>query len=292
MGFKELFARNKLKPHLTYSQKGNINRLFLSGSNIVVCETRDMQVKEVYLFSLNYLTKEVYLRDYQLDEKWWISIENVNDDIIFLHTFKRPDMPEPLGIKAIDIKSGSLMWENKDLVFYFSTNDKVFAFKQLFEKRVFHRLNALTGEVEEEYRDSSFDLSLSLLKDEQERAQYRNYLNTDVFSLQSAVKDDEVNEYLSFRFNKIVTLGDVEFIRCGDILIYNFHISRGINLKNINETYYSNRLEIYDLNAKRITYQDTLNDKVLTYVPDSFFIKDDVLFYIREKKELMAINLK
>jgi hypothetical protein len=291
MKIKELFTKSRLKPHMTFSQKGNINRLFLSGNDILVCETRDLQDKEVFFFSLNYVTKEIYLKDFQLDEKWWISIDSLNNDTIYLHTFKRPDMPEPVGIKAVDIRRGSLKWDNMDLIFYFCSDENVYAYKQLFEKRIYYRLNASTGDVEEEYAGDSSAFSLSVLKERQEAGQFRNFRNTEVFSPQSALGGADVSEYLSYRFNKIDTLGDIEYIRFCDYLIYNFHISGGINIKNISETYYSNRLEIYNLETKSITYEDTLNDKVLAYVPDSFFMKGNVLFYIREKKELVIINL-
>jgi hypothetical protein len=62
-------------------------------------------------------------------------------------------------------------------------------------------------------------------------------------------------------------------------------------MKNIERQILSNVIRIKDTNSGKIILDETLNKITSSYVPDSFFIKDGYLFYVKEKKELTSINL-
>ena len=101
MGIKDIFVKNKLKPYISFSQKGNIWRLYFSNEDIIFCETRDMGSKETLFASINYKTKQIYLSDFQLSEKWWISVEAVTDNTVYFNRFKTPELLFTSVIKTV-----------------------------------------------------------------------------------------------------------------------------------------------------------------------------------------------
>lgn len=291
MGIKELFSKNKIKPYLTFSQKGNIWRMHFSSADILVCETRDLNTKETYFFSLNYKTKQVFLSNFQLDEKWWISIESVSDDSIYFNKFKTPELPEHLGITAVDVKAGKTLWKNEELTFLFADTSEVYAYKEVFEREIFYKLDSNTGNIIETYEDEKIADSLLELKQFNEEKMFTGFIYPEIY-IEGNVIDPLAEKYLMERFKDVKFMGEIEFIDYEELIIYNFHADAGVNLKDITSHSLSNRLEIFDMKQEKIIHEEILNTDAVNYVPDSFFIRDGFLFYIKEKKELVMIELK
>jgi hypothetical protein len=289
-GIKEIFVKNKIKPYLTYSQKGIIWRMHFSPVEILVCETRDLAVKETYFFSLNYKTKQVFLSNFQIDEKWWISVESVSDESIFFNSFKTPELPEHMGITAVDVKTGRVRWKNEDLTFLFAESDELYAYKEHFEREIYYKLNSSNGEVLEIYEDENIADSLLELKRFNEEKMFAGFTYPKIY-IERNESDEKSEKYFKKRLKEVKYFGELEYINYNDLLIYNFHADRGVNLKDITAHNLSNLLEIYNTNSERIIHDEILNSDALNYVPDSFFIKDGLLFYIKEKKELTLIDL-
>lgn len=291
MGIKELFSKNKIKPYLTFSQKGNIWRMHFSPADILVCETRDLNAKETYFFSLNYKTKQVFLSNFQLDEKWWISIESVSDGFIYFNRFKTPELPEHLGITAVDAKSGKTMWKNEELTFLFADSSEVYAYKEVFEREIFYKLDSNNGNILETYEDEKIADSLLELKQFNEEKMFTGFIYPEIY-IEGNIINPLAEKYLMERFKDVKFMGEIEFIDYEGLIIYNFHADAGVNLKDITLPNLSNRLEIFDLGQGKFIHEEILNTDVVNYVPDSFFIRDGFLFYIKEKKELVMIELK
>ncbi len=285
--FKNL-SSSVLKPDFCFSQKGNIWRMYFNNTGITVGETRDLNSKEAYLYSFDFKTKEIYLKNFQIQEKWWFSIESVNDNYVYLSRFFNPEDPEPIGIYAHDIKTGSEVWENEDLIFYFCDNDFVFGLKRLFESKILYKLNANSGEIIEELRTDDEMIKVIEQKNENDLKMYDGYLYPEIYNLSENNLVFEADVDVG---DKAKIEGPLEFIRFNDFLIYNYHIKQGIDLKNIERQILSNILYVKNKAAGKLIHTETLNKITSSYVPDSFFIKDGYLFYVKEKKELISINM-
>lgn len=289
MAFKNLFSGNSLKPDLAFSQNGNIWRMYFNNTGFTVGETRDLFTKEAYLYSLNYENKEVYLRDFQLDEKWWFTIEGITDNYFIISIFANPENPEPAGIHFYDIKSGKLIWSNEDLIFLFAGNEFTYGYKQLFESRILYKLSSETGGILDEYREESRIYDVMAEKGVHDEKQYEGYIYPEIY-----LPGDEENIIKSYFPDEVKSLnleGPVEYLQFNNYLVYNYHEKKGIDLKNIERQILSNILNITDLDKNKLVFKETLNRETSSYVPDSFFVKDNHLFFIREKKELTSINL-
>ena len=289
MSFKKMFNKNELKPYFKFNQNGNIWRLFFNNADFVAGETRDIRTKQAYLFTYDVLNKREYLRNFQFDEKWWFAIDALADETIIVSNFQKPEMPEHRGFKVLDIRTGKVLWENIEYEFFFASDEYIFAVKQLFESRVIFKLNLKDGSVLSEYRGEDIE-SITILKSENDLKIYEGLINTEIMGIQ----DSYLKGKYPAVFDKLAKLkkeGEVEYIEMEKYLILNHHSIKGINLKDLNESVLTNTLEIYNSETSMLEFEDILNKNTSSYVPDSFFIRNNYLFYIKEKSELVCIKL-
>ena len=90
----------------------------------LIIEERDIENKEVFFNCIDISTGERIFSDFQLDEKFWVGIEAIDEDVIYFHKFMKPDMPGHQGIIAFDINSESILWENSEYSFLFVVDKK------------------------------------------------------------------------------------------------------------------------------------------------------------------------
>ena len=84
-----------------------------------------------------------------------VGIEAVYNDVIFFHSYLKPNMPGHKGVFAFDIAEQEIKWENKDLTFLFQLNNLIYTYLQRFDSRNHYALNFETGEIEEDFGSDS-----------------------------------------------------------------------------------------------------------------------------------------
>jgi hypothetical protein len=282
--------RNKknIKPEWFFSQTGNLWRFIFGGDNIIVGETRDLKERKVYFFTVDIKSGKTLLKDFLFEDgNYWISIEGATSDIVFLHRYEKPELPYHKNIIALDIRTGNKLWENDYYLYLFNTKSKLYAYKQKFESTDIVELNMNDGSVIRKFaedentnihkiREANDDLFLEFTD---YPVKLENSCNENILSI---TKEETGN-------NKIK--GNIEYIVKNNLLIFNYYVSSGIDLNDINRNIYENRFCIYDLNSGEKIFSDILNKKSMYDVPDNFFVKDNFLFYLREKKEIVAIKI-
>ena len=137
----------KIKKLYYYSNKKQIWRLLPTQTGKLVIEERDPDTKEVFFTCLDIKTGKKILNDFQLEEKFWVGIEEIYKDIIYFHKFRKPDMPGHLGIIVFDIKTKSILWETDEYIFLFIHNDELYCYKEKFEGRNFYKLDYHSGKL-------------------------------------------------------------------------------------------------------------------------------------------------
>lgn len=281
---------NVLKPKWKFSQKGNLWKFHFGGDEFIAGETRDLTTKKVYLFSLNYKTGKVYLKDFIFEEgNFLITLENVTDKFILVSKFERPEMPVHKGITALDITTGEVVWQIDSNEYLFHTVDKLFAYQQRFESTVLYEYELETGNLVREI-PSELNKEIYTLRDEsnddlfEESYNYPRLYNDVNFSLAA-------KKILTNGLKNIKTFSEPEAIENDNYFIFNFYEDKGGNLKDLNEGNLKNILRIYEKEKETLLYEDVLNESCRFNVPDNFFIKDNFLFYLKEKHELISIQI-
>jgi hypothetical protein len=271
-----------LKKIYSHKNKRQIFRLIPTDTGKIIIEERDTEKKQAYFNCLNIDSGKKIFKHLQFDEKFWLGIEAIYNDVIFFHKFVKPDLPQHNGIIAYDINNKQTIWEDKNRTFLFVKDEKIYAFQQRFEDREFVTLNYLTGELIDELGSDSDAINL-LREDAINSEDFSSYRFPDLFD-SNLLGKQKGNEILSKLREEHTITGGIEYVLMDDLLLFNFHTSNTDNtLKNI--------FRAVDLLSGKYILEVTLNSRTNAFAPDSFFVKDDLLFLLIEKIKLEVYKI-
>ena len=271
-------------PHFKFSDGNQIWRLLISDSDKLIVETRDTDKKEVFFSCVDLNSGKELFKDFQFEEKYWIGIEKIYDDIIFFHRFVKPDMPGHREIIAFDINSQRVLWQTNEFTFLFIYNDKLYASKELFEGNKFFILDYKTGEVAGELDTDMNDLNRLKNIAEQE-IDYEGYVFTEKFDERNPYIEENIKNIIIKKLDGKEYSGNVEFATVGDLVLFNFH-EKGETETLINKFY------VVEIDSGETKYSEILNSNSNAYAPDSFFCYKDYGIVLKEKQEVMVFKFE
>ncbi len=273
----------KLKKLYKHDNKKQIWRILPTTNNKIVIEERDAKTKEVFFSCLDIESGKKIFKDFQLEEKNWIGIESIYKDVIFFHSYGKPDMPAHKSIIAFDILSQSILWQNDSYVFSFVYEEKVYCYQQRFESRVFFALDYLTGNVVEDFGNNTS--TINKLKEESDAKFWKqNYLFPEYFNRNNSAEMD-YQKYLKQILTEKVIKGEISYLNYEGILLFNYHEVAKNNT-------YTNIFTVVDLIKNKILFEETLDKNLVNLMPESFFVKDNFLFLIVDKTKLFVYQIK
>ena len=267
----------KIKKNYLYDNKKQIWRLIPTDTKKLIIEERDIEKKQAYFSCIHSESGKKIFKNFQLDEKFWIGIETIYNDVIYFHKFVKPDMPQHIGIIAFDLNKQKVLWQNDDSNFLFVYDDKLYCYKQNFESRNYFILNYATGQIAEDIGGTVEKIN-ELRKKAKNSDDYSSYHFPQTFYPQSQI-DERINHTLSNLRNERVISGKIGYIGLNNLLLLNFHEAAEAGfLRNV--------FKAVDLSKGKYILEEVLTSKTTAYVPDSFFVKDDLLFLLIEKNRL------
>jgi hypothetical protein len=268
-----LFSGSSLSPAWNYSAQHIVWRIMFSGTGHIIGEDRNTEARTVSFFCLDAATGKTLWQHKNFDEQWWIGVDAVHNNRLYLHGFRKPDMPEHKNIYAVDLNTAELVWKNTDCTFLAIQPPYIYGYKDLFERRVYYRLDENTGILLEE---------LTALPDGVEpNIQYEK---TD-FTFARPVSDNGTEAWNIARETKdYISAESIE--QDGFIVLntYSRNLPPAEGLKNT--------LSVIDTTTKKKVYSDVLNRSTLYPVPDSFFADGNRVYYIKERKTFVAVDLR
>ena len=269
----------KLKKISAYSSKRQIWRLLISDTNKLLIEERDTVQKEAFFNLVDIASGKVLWKDFQLDEKFWVGVEALYKDVIIFHKFGKPDMPSHKEIIVHRISDGALIWKTDNYEYLFVHNDKIYCRIQGFEKHKFIALDYLTGNIIDDIGEDY--LTVNEKKFEADSIdKFAGYVYAEDYNYA-----ENLTEKSKKTINKILVqyeaVGKIEAIKINDLLMFNFHY------KNKNDRL-TNRFWVIDELKGKELFNEILIEETNAFVPDSFFIKDDFLFLLKEKKYILT----
>lgn len=262
-----------IKKQYLYDNNRQIWRIIPAGNRVVI-EERSSENKEVFFNCIDINSGDDIFSDIQLDEKFWVGIEAVEDDFIFFHRFPKPDMPNHKSIITFDINSASVLWKNNEMTYLFYFDRKVVCFKQLFERREYYLIDALSGKIISELGSDSEKIN-ELRENSIEDYYAEGYLFPVEFR-RELNPETEWEKYLHNYAKKFVIKENIYYVTVNEILLFNYHeISE--------DSKFNNLLVAVDLDSGKVLLKETLNKKIENLMPDSFFVRGDLLFILFEK---------
>ena len=285
MNISSLFRRQQLNPAWSYTTSGVLWRLLFSETDFIIGEDRDTEKKTVSFFCLNAANGDLLWKNDSYGEAWWIGIEGVVHDKVFLHGFKKPDMPEHAKIIAVDLGTGRELWRNNDYAFLCATQESVLGFRDMFERRLYYELDPLSGEFLRELQEPPADLY------EKKNASNgrNNFLFPEALNINTA-EYPLLAPMMSKHCELSAVKGAVEYVRCGGKVVFNYHsVFKRDEQKNIDDL--QNNLCVVDESTGNRIYADIVNSSTPSPVPDSFFVDETIVYYIKNKHTLVALSL-
>ncbi|MEP7235276.1 MAG: DUF4905 domain-containing protein [Ignavibacteriota bacterium] len=291
MGILSIFKSEKIKPLWRFGTKKPseiIWKLLISPDGILAGEERDTEEKTASLFALKVETGEILWRDITIDEVWWFNSEKATADNIYIHKFRKPDMPEPLGIVAMNIQSGTIRWEQPDVSILFEFEGKIYVQRESLGRKEFFAIDSLTGEVLEAYGSGSENIL----------ALQSMVVDTDHHSVFSVAirPEDEHFSAISNVMGDVLNIedlrGTIDFAEYGKYIIFSYHERILNDPQSMLGNVLRNNLKVLDTEKGEIVYSDNPNAETPFPVPENFFIHRGVLIYVKEKGEVIGVSLQ
>lgn len=271
----------KLKKKFKFSDSNQVWRIKITDTDKLFVETRDTENMKAYFHSYDLFSGKKIFSGHQMSENFWLGIEAIKGDIVFFHRYAKPDMPGHRGIIAFDINTQNVLWENETYAFLFLKDDLIYVYQERFEGRSFYTINIQTGEVVEELGENPDEINK--LRDEAERSvDYSSYVFPEKYFETS--NDEEVDFLISNEIKNIKLTGEVEYINSNGLLLFNYH-QAGTERDVIN------KFKAFDLNKRKEILNDVLNKSANAFAPDSFFIYKDLIILLKEKKEIIILEI-
>ena len=285
MAVLDFLSRKALVPAWTYRTNGVIWRLIPSESGLFVGEERDLESKEACFFCLNQQSGKVLWQRRTFNERWWIGVEAVHGDHAFLHGFMKPDMPQHKGIIAVDLLTGRVAWSNSDVGFILAVDDSVFASGYSADGSRLHELDCRTGETLHTWDDETDVLNSARAR---VRARVTDELEFPLPLGTSSVLDEHASN-LAYKYSRMENIaGAIEVLQKHDLLFLSYHVREG---NGVSEVPLRNILNVIHLKDGEVVLTETLNSNAPAVAPDSFFLHQDMLYFIKDRSVLTAVNI-
>lgn len=282
--FSSLFSRS-LTPAWSFACQGTIWRLLLGDRGFLVGECRNEEKKETVFFCLNEETGEPVWRHGGLEERWWVGLEAVCKNRVLLHGFETPDMPGHKRLIALDLESGTEVWRNDEVTFWFSYQSRIYTYRTMFEKRVALVLDLETGELLETHEGIEDLAALRQLAREEDPHASLDFPEI----LEPGEAPPKLRPFIEREIRHHRPVGAIEAVARGPFLLMNYH--REGKGSTAEKPLLENHFIIFDSTSGKKVFSDVLIRNAHAPVPDAFFIRNSSVFFIKDQKNLCMVRL-
>jgi len=273
MGLRDFLAGGKLRISWKYVAEGQVWRVMPDATHFFVCEDRDREQKSTSFFCIDGLTGSLLWKDVRIEEQWWVGLEGIHRDVVYLHKFASPDMPGHKGIIALDLSKGNLLWRDDDAVFLRVDGDTVVAGKLQPTGLETVALHYKTGKESPLLRETEHSTT------------------DDLEATQFPIPLELVDEELRSRIAKVISPSSlsVEVYATNQLAIISHHEKEGKGEKD--EPSFSNFLRVLDMEKSSVLFEERLAVGAPSPVADTFFIRGEMLYYVKDRKIFTGVRL-
>jgi len=297
--------KKRLKPLWQFSKpNGWIWRALFVGDEYLLCEFRQSNQRKASFFLLNHRTGTLLWDDFILTDMvsqkpigdgWWVGMETAYKGLVYFHGYYSPNIPEHLGIWAIDPSTRTLKWARPDLGYLCMTDNKMVALRNImiegYAERAFLTLDPMTGETLEDFGQDADTVNAL-------RQRAPNLLTEQEVILPEHLTDSSSEFMQAIRLAKTATpsarvIGGMDVLTHQDKIILGYHeqtnqmVSTSAGAKVLGLNYH---LFVFD-QQRRVLYNDLLGIQMSGLLVDGFFVRHHRLYYVKERNTLFALDL-
>ncbi|MDA0987038.1 MAG: DUF4905 domain-containing protein [Bacteroidetes bacterium] len=279
MIFSSIFGNRVKKPIWEYKTDGVLWRITFSSNGFIVGEDRDVDKKVVTYFCLDSKNGNVLWRDLTFCDPFWSAVKGIIANKLFIHGFRKPDMPEQHKISVVDLKSGKELWFRNDISVLSANQEFICAFRDFFEKRVYYLIDINNGELVQEF--NQLPETYLAEKDFTGRTNF-------IYPQPAEINIDLKNKLSKFiPFDKIK--GSIEMTKWNNFIFFSFHTQQ---IKTIEGSLnFLHQFSIIDELKNKLIFKTILNKETPNIVPDSFFIDGNNLYILKEKSTISVFDI-
>jgi hypothetical protein len=281
MKLLEPLSFNKMRPAWRYEPGGIIWRVLPAGGDLLLGEARATPTKEVSFFCTDLTSGEPLWDRREFGFGWWTGIEAVVEGVALIHGFASPDMPQHRGLVAVDVRSGREIWSRPDARFLGTSGGLLVVETGAGDLGLRLDLDLRTGYVRRS-RPSAGAPPRAELDDPMERnaARYPRPMNDP------AGADAAVAALVGDHCPSSDLAAPPEVLEAGGVIVFSYHEHAGAGVRVSR-----NVLKVLDAHTRRVLFEEVLDAEVGSPAPESFFLLDARIIYVRERRVLTALRV-
>ena len=281
MLISDSYRKELLIPAWRFEASGVIWRLLPAGRDRIVGEERDLVKKSVKFFCLEESTGAIAWKERSYGENWWTGMEAVEDGVLYLHGFATPSLPVHRGIVAVDVVTGTRLWEEKNFRFLRARGPKLLIEAADQSGSRILEMDSRSGRI---------------LEQSQSGGRVQDYSSEQR-------PDAGVMSPLPLQFLQVISPAMMtaiegqtgpqtrppEALLAGGFLAISFHDAPG------RESRTENLVNLFLLVIELASGKEVYRDRLVAGVPDSalptFFVRNHILYYVQDRTKLLAVRL-
>lgn len=275
----------RLAPTWEVSPGATLWKLEVTPRGRLIGEARDLESKRMSLFGVDLEEGSLLFSQRELDEPWWIALDAIVGEIAIAHRYPKPDMPSSLGATAIDAATGDVLWSDQTLRVVCGTDEILLAEKGVaLESAHFVFVDARTGaelERPDEDRAQSFALECN------DTTRWQGWTSAEPLE-----ESHERNSIILSVLDRVLEerRGTPEIATNGRFTAVSAYARSKRSADAMLQGQLDNVLLVLD--DERVVYRETIASGLLAATTDSFFIRSGILYFIRNGRTLVALDLR
>jgi hypothetical protein len=250
----------------------------------IIGEDRHLEEKRVTFFALDTLTGHIAWENVSVEEKWWVGLEDAGSQGVVLHMYETPELPGHKGCHVIDVATGTTRWQQNDLRYLFTSGNYVYCDRVTDGNTYPVMLDAGSGNLVCELTDE--DLDTARLRAD------RGRFSRIEHPVQSDAHDNDSRSIAQSALASVVERGSeirfLEWKRHGENIVaagYSTIPGPGADSR------YAHHIVLVQSAGSSLRFHDIMLRDAAAIVPDSFFCIENLVFYLREKQDLVCLSL-
>jgi outer membrane protein assembly factor BamB len=245
-------------------------------NNILALELRDHDSRSVDFAAIDLKSNKILWQGVKLEETWWLGLNTCYHGRIYLHSYKDPQNPEHKDIFALDARTGKIAWKDTEKTFYLISEKQLIAMQGDEDNRKYIGLDPATGKtlIELSLKDV---FKIASGKKVPESEKIRNPFHFSAEHPYFSKISDFVKEITG---EQAVIAAD--YLENGEQVIISFYLYSTDGM--------SNHIILVDENGV-IIFRACLAAQIKGIGFDTFFVFENVLIFVKEKKELIFLKI-
>jgi len=245
----------KLTQILSEKFEGIIWKIVLNEKyGLIAIESRDTELRQTAFSVINYTTGETLFKQKVFEEPWDLNLAYIAEKNLIITAYGQAVSPESKGIISIRIQDAEVQWEHYNLTLNWANNDGLQVYDPRINPRRYFWISYKKGEPIEEPDHISPEMNALLFPQ-----------LIDSFVIPNFILREEL-------------IGETSVLVFQNLTIISFHEKKKNNIQQ--------RLLVYQEDS--ILLDEILIRDIQKLQPESFFTQKNLLFYIRNKNEIVS----